>query len=126
MLSLVAAAGSKPAGFWLVGFWLLAAEGAAGRRRFRINAERLHALAIQRDFEQLILRVVAEQQIDGGLEQLHLDDVLAIQRKIVMDQDAAARAQRQAFDVLVLREVGADAIGVRRWDRSSDRQRPGG
>ncbi len=94
-------------------FWLSSCD-RSGRRRghFLINGERLHPLAVQRDFEQFILRVAAEQQIDGGFEQLHLDDIVAIEREIVMDQDAAAGAQRQAFDMLVLRKIGTDAIGV--------------
>ena len=36
-------------------------------------------------------------------QQLDLDDVLAVEREGVADEQAAARAERQTFDVLDLR-----------------------
>ena len=46
--------------------------------------------------------------------QTDLDGVFAIDGEGVFDDCAAAGAEREAFDVLILRKVGADAIGARR------------
>ena len=44
--------------------------------------------------------------------QLRLEDVVAVERERVADRGPADRAERQAFDVLILREVLADAERV--------------
>ena len=42
--------------------------------------------------------------------EIHLEVVRRVGRELVLDDQAAARAERQAFDVVVLRRVGRDAI----------------
>ena len=62
---------------------------------------------------------------DDVLQQVDAEVVVAVEREVVADQDAAARAERQAFDVIVLRAIGRHAIDRADRRRSSDRRPPG-
>ena len=77
-----------------------------------------HALAVDADFE-LVRIFQARQVADDVLQQKDAEIVFAIQRKIVVDQNAAARAQRQALDVMFLVEIRRSlkhqADGIDRW-----------
>ena len=68
------------------------------------EAGEVDALAVERDLE-IVRDFEAADDVDGLAVQPRLDDVLAIDREGVADQDAAARADRQALDVIVLRQV---------------------
>ena len=60
-----------------------------------------------------------------GPIELDLEDVLAVERKRVAHEHAADGAERQAVDVLVLRQVLPDAVGVAARRRRRDRRPPG-
>ena len=63
-----------------------------------------HALAVDADFE--LVRILQTRQVaDDVLQQKNAEVVFAVQRKVVVDQNAAARAQRQSLDVLLLVEI---------------------
>ena len=75
------------------------------------DARQEYALAVDRDLD--LVRLL--EPADGAhvrVEQLHLDDVLAVERKVVLRHQAAAGAERQPFDVLDLRRVSFDAIDL--------------
>ena len=62
-----------------------------------------------RDFE--LVRVLETGHVaDDVLQQKNAEFVLAVERKIVMDQDAAASTERQTFDVIALREIRRNLI----------------
>ena len=63
-----------------------------------------HAPAVDADF-QLVRILETGQVADDVLQQKNAEVVFAVQRKVVVDENAAARAQRQAFDVLLLVEI---------------------
>ena len=69
---------------------------------FSTHRREKHPLAIDADFE-LMRKLHARQIADDVPQQDYVELVIGIQRKIVMDQDPAASAQRQPFDVFVLR-----------------------
>ncbi len=66
------------------------------------------ALPVERDFE-VVRHFEPANDVDRLPIQLRADDVLAVDREGVADQHAAARADRQAFDVIVLRQIAAHA-----------------
>src|SRR5215471_7685558 len=55
-------------------------------------------------------RVESAHDVQVGPIQFGLQDILAIQWKVMTDLSAADRSQRQALDVLVLRHVLTDTI----------------
>ncbi len=69
------------------------------------------ALAVQADLE-IVRRFRAAHDVDGVAPQTRLDDVLAVDGEVVAHEHAAARAERQPFDVIGLRAVGRHAIGA--------------
>ena len=81
-----------------------------------------NAHAIHRDFE-LVGVFEPGHVADDVAQQKGAEFVLAIERKILVNQDAAARSERQSFDVLGLRESSAEpgkpATRVRGRDRRS-------
>ena len=60
-----------------------------------------YAFAIDRDF-QLMRPFQALHVAHDIAQQENPEVVLAVEREVVMDQESAARAQRQSFDVVVL------------------------
>ena len=72
-------------------------------------------LAVDRDDEEVrrLVSLDADQPFGHGLQETAREHVLAVGRELVTDQHAAARAERQPFDVLGLRDDGADRVGVR-------------
>jgi hypothetical protein len=77
-----------------------------------------HAPAIDCDLE-LVLLLEPADRAQVRLEQLHLDHILAVERKHVPRGHAAARSERQPVQMLGLRRVAADAVrlgaGGDRW-----------
>ncbi len=69
-----------------------------------VPVEQVHACAVDRDLELLALHV-AEHGREVAGHALHREHVVAVGRELVLDQHAAARAERQPFDVTVLRGV---------------------
>ena len=57
-------------------------------------------------------RLRAAHDVDRVAPQARLDDVLAVDGEVVAHEHAAARAERQPFDVIGLRAVGRHAIGA--------------
>ena len=82
----------------------------------RRHREHLEPLAVEGDFD--LVRLAQPFDVLVAVpHQADLDFVLAVARKGVADDGAAARAERQAVDVLFLREVGGSVttrIGRRR------------
>ena len=76
---------------------------------FTVNE--LHALAVEQHL-QLVRLAQALDVLVAVARQPDLDVVLAVLRERVADQRAAARAERQPVDVLLLREVRPDAERV--------------
>ncbi len=76
----------------------------AGLALRRLHREQLHPLAIEQQLE-LVRLAQAFDVLVAVARQANLDLVLAVQREGVVDQRAAARAERQAVEVLLLREV---------------------
>ena len=66
------------------------------------------ALTVECDFE-IVLEFETADDVDGLAIEPRADDVFAVDGEIVVDGDAAARAHRQARNVVVLREVAAYA-----------------
>ena len=58
--------------------------------------------------------------------QADLDFVFAVLGEGVGNQGTASRSKREAFDMLVLGEVGVDADRVAAWERSGQCRRRGG
>ena len=67
----------------------------------------------------------AAHDVQVGAIELHLEGVLAVERERVTNLDAADGAERQAVEMLILREVLPNAVGVAagRHARVADRQR---
>ena len=65
-------------------------------------------LAVEGDFE-IVRRLQPANDVDGFPIQLRADHVFAVDGEVVPQEDAAARADRQPLDVVVLRQVAADA-----------------
>ena len=77
----------------------------------RRHGESLHLFAIQEHHDLVRLAQPLDLFVAvAGEPDLNL--ILAVARECVLQQCAAARARRQPFDVLFLREVGAKAKGV--------------
>ena len=71
----------------------------------------MDARPIDRDLE--LLRIFeAAYRAEIGLEQLHLDDVLTIERKRRTSEQPPARSEWQAFHMVALRRVPGDMVGV--------------
>ena len=63
-----------------------------------------HALAIDRDLE--LVRPLEPRHVAHDVaQQEHVEVVLGVERKVVVDQNSAARAERQTLDVLRLRKI---------------------
>jgi hypothetical protein len=71
--------------------------------------ERL-ALAVDRDLELLALDGAAEELPGRDRVQHQPEAVVAVRREVVDRRDPAARAERRARDVLVLRRRAIDAV----------------
>ena len=110
-----------------------AVHRVAGRRRvvarrghLLVAAERrqVHALPVHADLELMRILQPAHRP-EVGAEQTDLELVLAIERQVGLDLDAAHRAERQAVDLAILRGVLSDAIELadRRRLRIANRQR---
>ena len=75
----------------------------------RPHRHQVHALAVHADLD-LVRRGQPSDEADVRPPQLGLDHVLAVERKRVANQRAAARAERQSIDVPGLRQVEPDAM----------------
>ena len=62
----------------------------------------LDALAVERHF-QLVVEEAGRTQPDVRGLGMNLDGVFGVERKDIAHQNSAARAERQAFDVIALR-----------------------
>src|SRR5262249_14546089 len=79
---------------------------------FAAGVHQLQARTVHRDFD--IMRIFhAAHQVKRVPPEPDLDGVLAIERKGVLNQNAAACTQWQAVDVLILRKVGPHAVSDR-------------
>src|SRR5436190_12095820 len=58
-----------------------------------------------------IYRQTAEDRADGGSQESELEGIFRIQWEIVLDQYSSARTERKTFNMVGLRQVGADAVG---------------
>ena len=74
------------------------------------DGEQLDTLAVQADLQFVRLPQPANR-IDDRSQQAHAEDVLAVEGKPVAHGDAAARAEGQAVEVVVLREHRRHEIG---------------
>ncbi len=84
----------------------------------------MHALAVDRELELMrVFQAAHDAQI--GAEQADAERVLAVERQRHVRENPAGRADRQSFDVRVLRRVLTDAEGLagRLRFRIADRQR---
>ena len=71
------------------------------------------ALAVEGDFE-VVLELETADDVDRFPIEPRADHVLAVDREVVADRDAAARADRQTRHVIVLREIAAHAERLER------------
>ena len=96
------------------------------RREIGLSADRrqMDPLAVDRELH-LVRILQAAHDVQVGPIELHLEGVLAVERKRVANQDAADGAERQAVDVLILRQVLPDAVGVAAGRDARDRRPPG-
>ncbi len=92
-----------------------------GRRHVRVghrvvflaaDGREEHALAVDRDLD-VVRPLEARHVADDVAHEEHVEGVLAVEREVVMDQDAAARAERQSLDVLRLGEIRRRAVDRR-------------
>ena len=78
------------------------------------DGDQFHARAIEGDFD-----AVGELETAHGIDRVGPESdfkaVLGVEREIVFDENAAASADGQTFDVLVLRSVGADRGRFEWW-----------
>ena len=79
--------------------------------RHFVELEQLHALAVERHLELFALGALAEHLAETELQQRQPDHVLAVDREVVRDGRAAARAERLAFERLVLAEIALHRVG---------------
>ena len=77
-----------------------------------------HALAVDRDLE-LVRELEPGHVADDVAQQQDAELVLGVLREVVRKQQAAARAERQPVDVILLRIVRRNAIGRRESGRVS-------
>ena len=68
-----------------------------------------HALAVDADLE-LVRPLEPGHVADDVLQQVDAEVVVGIEREVVVDDDAAARAERQPFDVIALRAIGRHPV----------------
>ena len=80
------------------------AAGAFGGRYFPIPIEQVYPLAIDCDLE-LFPCNIAENTSEVARHALDREDVFAVGRKLVFEEQAAAGTERESFDVVVLRGV---------------------
>ena len=87
------------------------------RRSAAERSRSCHALAVDRDLELRAARAARAGE-------LHLDGVGAVDRELAADRNAAARAERQLVDALVLRVLGIELVDVHhhRHRRIADRE----
>ena len=76
-----------------------------------LHREELQPLLVQQELE-LVRLVQPLDMLVAVARQTNLNVVLAVSRERVVNQRAAARAEGQAFEVLLLREIGRDSDGV--------------
>ncbi len=69
-----------------------------------------NALAVERDLELLGLADVRAEHAAAALDEIGADDVLGVDREVMRERGAAARAERHPRQVLVLRQVAADDV----------------
>ena len=83
-----------------------------------------HALAVDADLE-LVRPLEPRHVADDVLQEDDVEFVGRVEREVVPDEHAAARAERQAFDVIALRAIGRHAVdrADRRRRRVADRER---
>ena len=72
-----------------------------------------HALAVDRDLE-LVRELQAGHVADDVAQQEDVEFVVGVLREVVAEQQAAARAERQSLDVILLRVVGRHAVRLSR------------
>jgi hypothetical protein len=87
------------------------------------HCEQLSAATVDADLELLIVRPHRHVVLEVA-RQTHLDHVLAVHRKRTRDAHAAARAERQTVEMLLLRKIIRNPIQlcVRREHRRPDRE----
>ena len=90
---------------------LASPPSACGRCRRPPTVNSLHALAVEADLE-LVRFGEPHDPADEVAQQVDLDAVLAVDREVVTDHRAAARAERHPFEPVVLRQVGRDLVGI--------------
>ena len=95
----------------------------AGRRR--LDGEQLDALAVEHQFDFVRLGEAFDVLVAVARE-ADLDFVLGVEREGVAERAAAARAEGQLVEVLLLREVGRKAEGVAAGSAGRDCRRRGG
>ena len=88
------------------------------------DRRQVHALAVDRELELMVV-FEAAHDAEIGAEQSDPERVLAVERQRRLGQDPADGADRQPFDVRVLRRILANAEGLSRGlgFRIADRQR---
>ena len=86
-------------------------------------ARDMDALAVHGDFD-LVRVIQAAQVAEVRVLEPDLEHVLAVEREHVANERPADGPERQAVDVLVLREILANTVGLadRRAPRIADRQ----
>ena len=99
----------------------------AGQRRLQVvgllvlrsaEAREDDALAVERDLE-IVLQLETANDVDRLAIESRADHVLAINREVVANEDAAARADGKSGHVIVLRQIPAHA---ERFERRRDRR----
>ena len=92
---------------------------AVPRDSSRIPVEPVHQLAVHRDLE-LLAGDFAEGAAAAHValvDREHLEDVVRVGRELVLDEHAAAGAERQPLDVIVLADVLAAQCTRPAWPR---------
>ncbi len=78
----------------------LGLDAVFGERHGGVDVDQRHARAVDGDFDLLAFTLVlSEQSAGGGVVEADLENVFAIGGEIVDHGDAAAGAERRAFDV---------------------------
>ena len=85
-------------------FWFCSLPSASTERPPPLIVEQLDAFAVEHEIE-----------LGGAGEvgEIEAERVLGVLRKHVGDERAAARAERQALDAIVLEQAGRDGVGLR-------------
>ena len=88
--------------------------GESGLSLRRFHREQLHAFAVHQELQ--IVRLVQPLDVLVAVSrQPNVDLVLAVERKGVMNQRAAARPDRQAFEMVLLCEVRRNSNRLAAW-----------